>query len=143
MTFSFGQSQHERVEVDVLRYERSPVGEYYDDNWLTVQIRVCVGGFRANVGATVLTGELVAFLNQIRPLYDTLRGAAKFETLENQLLLRMEGNGNGHIELAGEVTDQPGIGNRLQFTLQFDQSQLGAALRELERVIAEFPVRAT
>src|SRR5207253_7730240 len=41
MTFSFGQSEHERIEVDVLRYERSPVGEYHDDNWLTSQVSVC------------------------------------------------------------------------------------------------------
>jgi hypothetical protein len=39
MTFSFSQSQHERIEVEVLRYERQPVGEYHDDNWLMVQTR--------------------------------------------------------------------------------------------------------
>jgi hypothetical protein len=36
----------------------------------------------------------------------------------------------------------PGIGNRLHFTLQLDQSQLGASIHELEKVTAEFPVRA-
>ena len=40
MIFSFGQSQEERIEVDVLDYERAPVGEYWDDNWLNVEIRV-------------------------------------------------------------------------------------------------------
>ena len=62
--------------------------------------------------------------------------------LEEQVHLRLTGDGNGHIELVGEVADQPGIGNRLRFTLQFDQSQLGASVRELERVTSEFPVRA-
>ena len=47
MTFSFGQSQHERIDLDVLRYEREPVGEYHDDNWLTVKIQVCAGNPRA------------------------------------------------------------------------------------------------
>jgi len=32
MIFSFGQSRQERIEVDVLRYERPPTGEDYDDN---------------------------------------------------------------------------------------------------------------
>ena len=35
MTFSFGQSERERIEVEVFGYERQPVGEYWDDNWLT------------------------------------------------------------------------------------------------------------
>ncbi len=45
MIFSFGQSQYERIEVDVLQYEREPVGEHFDDNWLTVLVFVHAGGF--------------------------------------------------------------------------------------------------
>ncbi|MGI8603294.1 MAG: WapI family immunity protein [Verrucomicrobiales bacterium] len=142
MTFSFGQSKHERIEIDVLRYERAPVGEYHDDNWLTVQVRVSVGGFRGTVDGAFLTEEFVAFLGQLRPLYESLSGAAEFATLEGQLHLRLTGDRKGHIELVGEVADQPGIGNRLHFTLHFDQSQLGASIHELERVTSEFPIRA-
>ena len=58
MTFSFGQSERDRIEVDV---ERAPVGEYYDDNWLTTQIKVRVGGFRGHFDAALLAGELGAF----------------------------------------------------------------------------------
>lgn len=141
MTFSFGQSQYERIEVDVLRYEREPVGEYHDDNWLTVKIQVCAGDFRGKTDAAILTAELLGFMTQLRALYDTLAGSAEFTTLEEQLKLRLSGDGKGHVELVGEVSDQPGIGNQLHFTLHFDQSQLGASIRELERVISEFPVR--
>lgn len=141
MTFSFGQSQHERIEIHVLRYERAPVGDYHDDNWLTVQIRVCVGGFRCSVDAAILTVELTGFLSQLRPLYQTLHGNAEFTTLEQQLHLRLTGDGKGHIELVGDVADQPGIGNRLHFTLQFDQSQLETSIRDLAKITARFPVR--
>ncbi len=37
MIFSFGQSEHERVEIDVLSYEREPVADFYDNNWLIVE----------------------------------------------------------------------------------------------------------
>jgi hypothetical protein len=143
MTFSFGQSQHERIEVEVLRYERQPVGEYNDDNWITVQVHVCVGGFRCTVDGAFITVELVAFLTQLRSLYESLSGTAEFATLEEQLHLQLTGDGKGHIELVGEVADQPGIGNQLRFTLHFDQSQLGTSIHELERVTKEFPVRST
>jgi hypothetical protein len=109
MTFSFGQAEHERIEVEVLHYERQPVGEYHDDNWLTVQVRVCVGGFRGTVDAAFVAEEFVAFLSQLRPLHQSLSGAAEFTTLEGQLRLRLTGDGNGHIELVEELADQPGI----------------------------------
>jgi hypothetical protein len=141
MIFSFGQTKKDRIEVEVFRYERSPLGDYHDDNWLTVQVRVWAGGFRGTIDAAFLTGEFIAFLDQLRRLHQSLSGTAEFATLEEQLHLRLTGDGKGHIALVGDVSDQPGIGNRLHFTLQFDQSQLVASIHELEGVIAKFPVR--
>jgi hypothetical protein len=141
MFFSFGQSQHERVEVEVLDYERHPVGDYHDDNWVTARVRVTAGGFRGTIDAAFLSEEFVSFLTQLRSLHTSLSGIAEFVTLEGQLELRLSGDGRGHIELIGQVADQPGIGNRLHFTLHFDQSQLRASIHELERVTAAFPVR--
>ncbi|HEY6167762.1 MAG TPA: hypothetical protein VI454_06960 [Verrucomicrobiae bacterium] len=141
MIFSFGHSERERIEVDVHGYERPATGEYWDDNWLNVDIRVQAGGFRGNAAATIITSELTKFLSELRPLLETLRGSAKFSTMEGQLKLQLDGDGKGHIELQGEVADRPGIGNCLNFTLQFDQSQLRASVQELERVTTKFPVR--
>src|SRR5262247_2409580 len=141
MIFSFGQSQHERIEIDALRYEREPVGEHFDDNWLTVLIFVRAGGFNGRIRATILTDELTTLLKQLCDLYETLAGTVEFTTMEEQLHLLFTGDGKGHIEVEGKLVDQPGIGNRLHFTLQFDQSQLEASIRELEKVISEFPVR--
>jgi hypothetical protein len=141
MTFSFGGLEQERIEVEVHGYERAPVGEYWDDNWLRVEIRVRVGGFRGNTSAAIITSELTKFLSELQPLYEKLSGSADFTTIEEQLSLRLVGDGKGHIELQGELSDQPGIGNRLRFTLQFDQSQLGASIGQLEKVTSEFPVR--
>lgn len=141
MMFSFGHSEQERIEVEVHGYERAAVGEYYDDNWLAVEIRVRAGGFHGKASATIITAELTKFLSELRPLYQALSGTVAFTTMEEQLSLRLVGDGKGHIELHGEVADQPGIGNRLHFTLQFDQSELGASIRELERVTLQFPER--
>ena len=141
MTFSFGHSEEERIEVDVHGYERPASGEYWDDNWLRVEIRVRAGGFRGKAEATIITSELTGFLSELRPLFETLSGSAKFVTLEGQLSLRLVGDGKGHVELRGEVADQAGIGNHLRFALKFDQSQLGTSIRELERITSEFPVR--
>ncbi|HAO99567.1 MAG TPA: hypothetical protein DCQ83_05935 [Fibrobacteres bacterium] len=141
MIFSFGHAEKERIEVDVQSYEREATGEYYDDNWLTVEIRIQAGGFHGKMSASFITNELITFLSALRPLYQSLNGTARFDTLEEQLSLKLTGDGRGHFELSGEVSDQPGIGNSLRFTLQFDQSQLGTSIRELEQVTLRFPER--
>jgi hypothetical protein len=141
MIFSFGYSEMERLEVEVQGYERTATGEYYDDNWLNTTIRVRAGGFRGNVDASILTVELVAFLDQLDPLCETLQGTAEFSTLEGQLHLQLTGDRKGHIELIGEILDQAGIGNKLRFKLKFDQSMLRSSIRELENVVTQFPVR--
>jgi hypothetical protein len=114
MIFSFGQTQYERIEVDVLRYEREPVGEHFDDNWLTISIFVQAGGFNGKVHGAISTDELTLLLKQLRTLYETLAGTAEFTTMEGQLYLLFRGDGKGHIELEGKLADQPGIGNRLR-----------------------------
>ena len=122
-------------------YERAPVSEYWDDNWLRVDIRVRAGGFRGKASATIITSELTRFLSELRPLTETLNSSAEFATMEEQMRLRLTGDGKGHVELRGKVSDQAGVSDRLHFTLQFDQSKLSASTHELERVTSEFPVR--
>jgi hypothetical protein len=143
MIFSFGQSERERIEIDVRGYERAPVDEYYDDNWLRVEISVQAGGFRGRTSASFITSELTKFLSELHSIFEKLKGSAEFSTMEEQLSLRLVGDGKGHIELHGVVADQAGVGNRLHFRLQLDQSQLGASISELKKVIATFPVRKT
>jgi hypothetical protein len=141
MIFSFGHSEHERVEIDVLGYERSPVGEYYDDNWLTVKAVVHAGGFRGKINAAIFTHELADFLSKLRALYDKLYGVAEFTTMEGQILLRLTRDGLGHIEFHGELKDKAGIGNCLTFTLNLDQTMMLTSINELEKIAAKYPVR--
>ncbi len=141
MKFSFGHAEIERIEVDVQGYERDLTGEYWDDHWLTVQICVRVGGFRGAVSATIITTDLSELLAQLQPLYETLNGVAEFRTMEEQLALTLTGSQLGQIELRGIVLDRPGVGNRLGFSIQFDQSHLAQSIKELDEVVARFPPR--
>ena len=141
-SFSIGDSNNSRLVVDVLKYERPLSGDYHDNNWLRVVVRVNVGGFRANVEAAFQSAELLGFLGALRVLRETLREEARFDTLETQLALSLRGDGRGHIDLTGTVSDQQGGGNQLAFSLQIDQTYLSNTIRELEIVTSTFPVRA-
>jgi hypothetical protein len=141
-SFSIGGSSREQIEVEVIGYERSPVGEYYDDNWLRVRVSVVAGAFSGKYDAAFLTGELESFRKELDELYRTLKGTAKFSTMEDQLSLLFCGNGLGGILLKGAATDIAGIGNSLVFEIILDQTHLHNTLTELNLVTERFPVRA-
>lgn len=140
-TFFFGGDERERIEVTVHGYERAPVGDFHDDNWLSVEVAVKAGAFSGRYQAAFLTEELVLFLEQLQTLHSALRGRATFATMEEQLSISLEGDGLGHITLIGAASDQPGIGNELRFQLSLDQTQLQASLQSLEAVVNAYPVR--
>lgn len=141
-TFSVGGTQRERVDVEVQAYERQPTGEYFDDNWVSVRVSVFAGGFRGRFDASFQIAEILGFRDQLDSLYRTLKGEAKLITMETQLTLTLTGNGRGGVSVKGEAWDQPGIGNRLEFTFEIDQTYLGKTLGELNDVMEAFPVRA-
>lgn len=141
MIISFGGSEREKVQIEVQGYQHQPTGEYYDNNWLSVQISILAGSFRGKIDASFLTVDFASFLPQLRLLHKTLQGCVEFMTMEEQLYLKLVGDGKGHIELEGELRDRPGVGNRLNFTLQFDQTQLKESISQLEQIVSAFPIR--
>lgn len=138
---SFGGTDRERLQIEVLNYERRLTGAYHDDNWVTVSVSISAGGFQGKTDAAFLTLDFISFLSQLRPLYKTLRGEAEFHTMEGQLGLKLVGDGKGHIEFTGELVDSFGVCNRLCFTLQLDQSRLKESIHQLEQMVSTFPER--
>jgi hypothetical protein len=142
VAFSLGGSERERIAVEVENYERAATGDYHDDNWLKVSVTVSVGAFDGTFPATFLTEEFVAFRNELKKMYESLHGNAKFTTLEDQLSLELSGNGRGQILLKGYALDRAGDGNRIEFRLEIDQTHVARTLRELDAIVEKFPVRA-
>jgi hypothetical protein len=142
-SFSIGGATREGIEVTVDGYERSPAGEYYDDNWLRVRICVSVGAFSGEYAATFLTDELASFKVQLEKLYQSLKGTASFTTMEEQLSLQISGNGKGAIQAQGDAVDDSGNRNKLYFAFHIDQTYLQSTLQELQGVTELFPVRSS
>ncbi len=129
------------MTVEVMGYENAPVGEFWADNRLIAEIGVRAGPFQGKVPTTILTSDLINFLAELRPVFETLCGSAQFETGEGRLHVRLTAHGASDIEVLGEAADPRVRGNRLHFALRFGQFQLGESIRELEQVAARFPVR--
>ena len=59
MKFALGGEEYERIEVDVAGYEREPVGQFYDDNWLPVTVSVTVGRFVGQFSAEFMSDDFL------------------------------------------------------------------------------------
>jgi hypothetical protein len=135
-----GKSTSEHLCIEVLRRTHPRATDYWDGNWLSAHVRVRVGGFDGRANGDLRAEELVAFREQLARLHMTLTGEAVFQTMEEWLSVRLIGDGRGHIEAKAILRDAPGIGNRLDFTLALDQTDLPTALNALDGMCAVFPV---
>jgi hypothetical protein len=135
-----GSLDGQHMIVEVRRRNYPDCGDYWDGNWIRCAIDVRAGGFRGSVEADLRAEEFVLFRDGLRGLHDRLAGTATFETMEHWLTLKIVGDGRGHFEAKCELRDQPGIGNRLEFALAFDQTEVPPMLRELDAIVNAFPV---
>lgn len=139
--FQVGGNRAEQLLVKV--NSRSSAHDYWDGNWLMCEIRLCAGGFRGKFQANLRTDEIERFAAQVRTLYDDLRSPALLAPMEEQLVLRLEGDGRGHIVCHGEARDVVGTGNSLRFELQLDQTQRFATMVQLSELLNRYPVRGS
>lgn len=102
--------------------------------WLDCDVEVVAGGFNGRFRASLRIPDFATFRKQLQRLYKKLEGVASFTTLEEQLALRLTGDGKGHITVEGTAIDFCGTGNRLQFEFALDQTYLPRIISELERV---------
>ena len=132
-SWSIGHPQQERVEVELL----SPPAKDCGYDWVSARTRVAVGAFRVEIPMMILASDMERFLAALVPVYRDLRGVAEFKTIENQLGLRVECDHVGHIRVTGHIRDDASFGNRLTFTLEFDQTILQRTLSELRHALSE------
>ena len=137
-----GDPEGERVLIQPQGREHPGLFDSRDGNWIVCEIHLSAGGFRGAFQTSLRSEEFEAFLAELDNLSQTLEGAAAFSTMEGQLALTLTGDGNGHIQVAGEAQDQPG-GNRLHFEFEIDQTYLPAICRSLEHLLSVFPVTGT
>jgi hypothetical protein len=140
-SFRIGGSDSEFLSVNITGRSRAGSSDYWDGNWLNAVIEIDAGGFRGLYGAYLRAEELREFREGLARLYSFDIKETKFETMEGQLDINVRGDGLGHFTAECVAVDQAGTGNRLSFTLSFDQTDIPAILRGLDSLVEEFPVR--
>ncbi|MCA8977000.1 MAG: hypothetical protein KDC98_19915 [Planctomycetes bacterium] len=136
-----GGGEHERLAVALLGRTSPESKDAYEGNWIEARVMIAVGGFRGSFECTLLAQDFARFLPQLRRLETELSGVAEFSSMEDQLGFVMRGDGQGHFEVEGHVSDQPGCGNRLAWSFSIDQTFLPAMVASVSAITAAYDVR--
>jgi hypothetical protein len=133
-----GDAQH--VLIRPLFRSHPGLFDYWDGNWIDCELQIVAGGFRGRFRADLRSEEFHTFLEEVEGLSRTVQGTASFSTMEGQIAFSLTDDGQGHVRVTGEAIDVAGIGNRLQFAFDIDQTHLPPICQSLEHLLAAFPV---
>jgi hypothetical protein len=106
-------------------------------DFITVEVHAAAGAFAGAFRTDILSGAFVRFRDELRVLYERLSGTATLTgDYERMLQIEVTGDGRGHMTAACRVTDCEPFGARLQFSIDFDQTEMPAMLARLDSVLA-------
>ena len=127
-----------RLEPKRLVREGSEID--YDNNCIITTVTVKGGKFSGQFDAEFMTIEFEKFKQELKPLYDNLKGSATFSGLEGQLELKIVGDKIGHFEVSVVASDQPGDGGQLSYTMEIDQTSIKELVYQLDTITKMFPI---
>jgi hypothetical protein len=139
-TIRLGGDEAEYLLLTLHGRNRPDSADYWDGNFLWCTAEVIAGAFHGSVSNVVRNEDLIRFLTRLELLYQQLDGEALFDTLDNWIDVRVIGNGQGRIEVRGQLCDNPVGGNALEFRLYLDQTFLPPAIGRLRAAVDAFPI---
>lgn len=127
------------VKINLLGLSHPNAELDWDKNWVKGFVEVKAGAFSGGFDADFMTTDFANFRSELEELYNKLTGTATFSTLEDQVNIKIVGDGIGHLIAECYVMDIAGLGSKLQFEVDFDQTYIPNVIRELEKIISRFP----
>jgi len=127
-----------RIGLSKLNYPNAELD--WDRNWIKSNVEVKAGGFSGQFECDLMTTDFERFKQSLSKLYDKLDGTASFNSYEGQVEIKIEGDGIGHFVADCSVMDNVGIGNQLDFEINFDQTIIPEMLRQLNCITKIFPI---
>ncbi len=140
MKFHLLGEENERVEIDVLSRSHPKSLDYWDVNWIITTIKIELPGYLVQFNADLRTDELKDFLDELNRISSNLRGKAILKNLDNYVHVECEINHKGQLLWSVRTCYPAGYGAVLTFEFKSDQSYLQRLVKELEAILALFPV---
>lgn len=107
-------------------------------DWVPCTLDIAVGAWLGTLDVSLGMRDFAPFRSQLRALFNTLDGSARFDTTERQIELECTANDLGHTTVSGVVDDQVSDGNLLRFSFSLDQSYLPPVIFQLQAIETTF-----
>ncbi|MGO3306876.1 MAG: WapI family immunity protein [Sphingobacterium sp.] len=127
-----------KIEITILRRVNSETNDYWDGNWLEVEIRIEVFGIKTIYRANFRVEDLQRFYEDLTLLNEKNSKKAEFTTMEEGLYLHINVELNGIVNCIGRA--DTGSGNRMDFNVQSDLAILDVFIRELKTTLESYPL---
>jgi hypothetical protein len=129
------------IKIYVLEYQNSNIDFDIDYIWNQTIIKVKAGVFSGQFKADLNTVDFINFEKELEQLYNKLNGIATFYSLEEQISIKVIGDGFGHMNAECSVMDSAGMGNTLKFEINFDQTHIPKILNQLRKIIQSLKIK--
>lgn len=114
--------------------------DFWDGNWLLVDVHVHLPRFTAQVAGTLRAEELLRLSHELHEFYESVKDSVAFATHEGWLEFQIGNGHTGRVVVSGRVTDATEKHNYLHFRLDADELALAGQLRALHQAIETYPV---
>jgi hypothetical protein len=126
------------LEIIVLGRSNPKSEDYWDANWLDIEIKLQVSSFNCKYHTNLRVDELLKFYEDLLALKNRQNKDAVLNTMEEGIYLHLESDVNGKINLQGKAKDQ--ARNILDFKFQTVMISFDDFIVECEKVIAMYPL---
>jgi hypothetical protein len=129
------------LRLEILGYENPHATNVDDRNWLQARLEITGGPFSGSIELAITAFELAGLHQQLAEVTKSLIGSIRFETMESNWLLNLDFERTGTAVVSGMVIQNQAESNSLQYEFRTDGITLEGMVRDLGKMVAEFPVR--
>jgi hypothetical protein len=138
---TIGREDHDHIIIDVLGRMHPRSDDFWDGNWLMTPLKISVGEFSGEIGATLRADEIRLFRQQLQDIHKSMAGQAQLNSMEGWLTISITIDMSGHLKIEGQAKDRLGSANVLTFRIDgLDQTVLPSLIADLKEVETMFPV---
>lgn len=140
MEVHLGAPGANRLSLRPLARSNPDTDDFWDGNWLKVEVAARAGAFEGRYEADLRTDELALFAEGLAALEGAATGAAALESAEGWVSVKLALAPDGGLEGACELRDDPAMGSTLRFRLAVEAGRRPALREALGAILAAFPV---
>jgi hypothetical protein len=140
--FILGKKSSDYLQILVDKYSYPNSNDFWDGNWMDTKINIKAGAFIGSFVAQIRNVDFLDFNKGLGNLYNKLDGFANFNCLEDFLEIKIKGDGLGHFSADCIANDKQTIsGNKLEFSLEFDQTEIISLTNMIDKILDKFPIK--